>query len=167
MEKNIEDLEKARTEHQLRAVKALQTGDESTARRALSEKMKSHERIEQLTPVLESRRETYDELKEALVEIHDQLNQARSKLMDLRARKRAAEAEQVLGSKLDNVRNSEDPGFERLEDSVVEAESRSEVEREVRGDILPKPLERSYREKQVEEELKSLQAKLSQPTAGE
>lgn len=166
VEKNIRDLELARSEHQLRAEQALQAGDESTARRALSEKIKGSERIEQLTPVLESRRETYDELKESLVEIHDQLNQARAKLMDLRARKRAAEAEQVLGNKLDSIRQSEDPGFERLEDSVMEAESRSEVEREVRGELLPKPLERSFREQQVDEELKSLQEKLSLTTSG-
>jgi len=161
LEKNITDLQTASAEHQLRAEKALAADDESTARRSLSEKMKANERISQLTPVLESRRETYNELKDSLVEIHDQLNQARAKLMDLRARKRAADAEQVLGHSLDDARGPDGEGFERLEDAVLESESRVEVDREIRGELNPEPLERSMRERQVDDELAALKLKLS------
>jgi phage shock protein A len=161
LEKNVADLQEATVKHQQRAEKALSAGDESAARRSLSEKLKATERISQLTPVLESRRETYNELKDALVEIHDQMNQARAKLMDLRARKRAAEAEQSLGRSLDTARGPDGEGFERLEDAVIESESRVEVDREIRGELNPEPLERSLREQQVDDELASLKLKLS------
>jgi phage shock protein A len=167
LEKNVKDLQQAAVEHQQRAEKALGEGDESTARRALSEKLKAAERMTQLTPVLESRRETYNELKDSLVEIHDQLNQARAKLMDLRARKRAAEAEQVLGHSLDQARGPNGEGCELLEDAVIASESRAEVDREMRGDLHPEPFERSLRDRQVDEELKSLKEKLSASKSGQ
>ncbi|MGA0332568.1 MAG: PspA/IM30 family protein [Kiritimatiellia bacterium] len=164
LEKNVKDLQQACDMQQQRAEQALSEGDEAAARRALSEKLKASERIAQLTPVLESRRETYNELKDSLVEIHDQLNQTRAKLMDLRARKRAAEAEKALGQSLDQARAPGDSGFARLEESVMASESRVEVDREIRSDLSHEPLERSLRERRIDEELKSLQEKLSAST---
>lgn len=160
LEKNIQDLQKSVQDNQQRAEQALAAGDDSTARRALSDKLKASERIENLTPVLESRRETYDELKESLVEIHDQLNQARARLMDLRARKRAADAEQVLGRSLEDARGPQGENFERLEDAVVESESRVEVEKEIRGELSPTPIERTLRDRKVDDELAALKAKI-------
>lgn len=161
IEKNLHVLENTAAEHQQRAETALSVADEATARRSLSEKLKATERISQLTPVLESRRETYNELKDALVEIHDQLNQARAKLMDLRARKRAADAEEVLGRSLSEARGPEGVGFERLEDAVLESEARVEVDRDIRGDLHPEPMERLLRDRQVDAELAALKLKLA------
>ncbi|MDF3129345.1 PspA/IM30 family protein [Kiritimatiellaeota bacterium B1221] len=85
MEQNIQDLQATAEDQSTRAEKALRSGDEASARRALHAKIKAANRADNLMPVLESRRETYHELQESLVEIHAQLNLARAKMMDVRA----------------------------------------------------------------------------------
>lgn len=162
LEKNLQDLRAEVDEHQRRAEQALQAGDEHAARRALDEKLKARDRRRQLEPVLESRRETYDELKEALVEIHDQLSQARARLMDLRSRRRASEAERVLGGNLDKVRGPGDAEFERLEDAVVESESRAEVDREIRGELNPRSVTDTLRDREVDDELDAIKRRVAQ-----
>ncbi len=161
LEKNVQDLQSACAEHQRQAEQALTGGDEALARRALGEKLKAADRIQLLTPVLDSRRETYDELKEALVEIHDQLNQSRSRLVDLRARRQAADAERALGRSLDRARGADGQSFERLEDAVMQSEARVDVDREIRSSITPSDPERAYRRQQVEDELEQLKKKIA------
>jgi phage shock protein A len=167
LEKNVNDLLAACEEHQRRAELALEAGDDASARRSLSEKLKSRDRLEQLTPVLESRRETYDELKDALVEIHDQLNQARARLMDLRSRRRAADAERVLGGSLDRVRGPEGESFNRLEEVVDETEARVEVDREIRGELNPRSVTDTLRDREVENELEALKKQIHLDTDAE
>jgi len=151
MEKNIQDLQKALQEHQRRAEASLEAGDEASAKRSLADKLKSRDRLEQLTPVLESRRETYDELKDALVEIHDQLNQARARLADLRSRRLAAEAERVLERSLEKE-------WEREEEWL---EPETGTEGTVGGAHEPSGSEAdSRREQAIEEELLALKEKV-------
>lgn len=161
LEKNLASLQESRDDLAARAESALAAGDEAAARRALAEKVKIDERMANLQPVLDSRRETYDELKENLVEIQDQLNQARSYMMDLRARKRAAEAEKSMGSQIDRLRETGDPLFERLEDEVLEKESRVEIDREMRGEFSPHDAGVERRASKVDAELAALKQKLS------
>ncbi|MCC5842753.1 MAG: PspA/IM30 family protein [Verrucomicrobia bacterium] len=161
LEKNLDSLRASRDDLAARAEASLTAGDETTARRALAEKVKTEERIQNLEPVLTSRRETYDELKENLVEIQDQLNQARSYMMDLRARKRAADAEKSMGRQLDNLRSPGELGFERLEDAVLELESQVEIDREMRGEFRPHDSTAERRDLKVDAEMAALKAKLS------
>ena len=161
LEKNIAGLRENREDLAARAEAAVAAGDEAAARRALAEKVKTDERIAHLEPVLESRRETYDELKENLVEIQDQLNQARAYMMDLRARKRAAEAEKSMGGQIDRLRETGEPLFERLEDEVLEQESRVEIDRELRGEFRTQDAGADRRASKVDAELAALKAKMS------
>ena len=163
MEKTIQDLQATCDEHQHRAELALEAGDEASARRSLSDKLKSRERLLQLTPVLESRRETYDELKDALVEIHDQLNQARARLVDLRSRKLAAEAERVLGDSLDRAREPEDESLKRMEEGVEATESQVKVDHEIRGAVNPRAMMETLRDQEIEKELLALKPKVGEP----
>ncbi len=167
MEKNIQDLQAECDEHQNRAEHALEEGDEASARRSLADKLKSRERLLQLTPVLESRRETYDELKDALVEIHDQLNLARARLVDLRSRKLAAEAERVLGDNLDQARDPDGEAFDRLEETVSETESRVRVDHEIRGAVNPRAIMQTLRDQEVEKELLALKQKVGDSKGAE
>lgn len=167
LEKNIKDLREEVEEHQRRAEQALAAGVEDTARRALDDKLKARDRLTRLEPVLASRRETYDELKESLVEIHDQLNRARARLMDLRSRRRASDAEKALGGVLDQARGPEDAEFERLEDAVVESESRAEVDRDIRGELNPRSVGDTLRDREVENELEEMKRRMSRETPGE
>jgi len=164
LEKNIADLQNTRAEWQARAEEALKGDDETTARRALGERVKVEERLKALEPVLQSRRETYDELREDLLRIHDQLNHARARVMDLRARKRAAEAEKAMGRQVSALEGGvETEGFERMEDEVMAAEAQVEIDRELRGALTPlsESMERDAQNRKIDNELDALKRKLS------
>jgi phage shock protein A len=157
-----DDLRKTRDAWQARAESALKAGDEELARRALGERLKVETRLEALQPVLEGRRKTYDELRDDLVRIHDQLHQARAKLVDLRSRKLAAAAEQSVTQRVSSLGSVETDGFERLEDEVLAAESAVEIERELAGTLTPmsQQLEQDARTRQIDDELASLKFQL-------
>jgi len=161
LEKQLHEYELSRDDLQNRAESALTAGDERTARRFLAERMKVEERWQQLRPVLESRRATYNELKEHLVEIHDQLSQARARLMDLRARKRAADAEQAMGRQLERLDGIGEPLFERLEEEVLGSESRVEIDRELRGELHGTDPSKALRDAKVDAEMAALKSKLT------
>ena len=161
-EQNNATLRKTCDDWQGRAESALQAGDEPLARRALGERLKAEERLASLEPVLESRRKTYDELRDDLVRIHDQLNQARAKLMDLRARKLAAEAEKSMSQQVTSVDRSPLVGLERLEDEVMAAEASAEIDREMRGVLTPlsEKLDRDVQKRKIDGELEALKVRL-------
>ena len=161
-EQGNETLRKARDEWQARAEVAIQAGDETLARRALGERIKVEERLAALEPVLESRRKTYDELRDDLVRIHDQLSQARAQLMDLRARKLAAEAEKSMSQRVTALEQSPPVALERLEDEVMAAEASAEIDREMRGVLTPlsEKLDQDLQTRKVDGELEALKARL-------
>ncbi len=151
---------------QARAETALQAGDEGMARRALGERLKAEERLASLEPVLEGRRKTYDELRDDLVRIHDQLHQARAQLMDLRARKLAAEAEKSMSQRVTSIDQAAPAGLERLEDEVMAAEASAEIEREMRGVLTPlgDKLDQNLQNRKIEGALQDLKAQLGKGT---
>jgi len=162
-EQSNDELRKTRDGWQARAEAALKDGDEALARRALGERLKVEERLTAMEPVLAGRRQTYDELREDLVRIHDQLSQARARLMDLRARKLAAEAEKTVGRRVATLDDGSPAGFERLEDEVMAAEATAEIERDLRGTLTPlnEKLEQGARNRAVDQELEALKGKLA------
>ena len=168
LEKNVADLQQTRADWQARAEEALRAGDEAVARRSLGERLKVEERVRALEPVLQSRRETYDELREDLLNIHDQLNRARARVMDLRARKRAAEAERAMGRQMSSLERTDEGALERLEDEVVAAEAQVEIDRELRGALSPlsEQVEQRAQDRKVDEELEALKRSLEQGDTG-
>lgn len=161
LEKQLQEYAASQADLQGRAETAMGAGDETSARRFLTERMKVEERLRQLEPVLESRRATYNELKEHLVEIHDQLSQARARLLDLRARKRAADAEHVVGRQLEKLDGGGEVLFERLEDEVIGSESRVEIDRELRGELHGTDPSKALRDAKVDAEMAALKSKLT------
>ncbi len=161
LEKQLQEYAASQADLQGRAESAMGAGDEKSARRFLAERMKVEERLRQLEPVLESRRATYNELKEHLVEIHDQLSQARARLLDLRARKRAADAEHAMGRQMERLDGGGEELFERLEDEVLGSESRVEIDRELRGDLRGADPAKALRDAKVDAEMAALKSKLT------
>jgi phage shock protein A len=165
LEKNIRDLKTQEQQLLSKVKQALLAENEEAAKRFLAEKIKVADRLERLQPVLASRRETYDELKEALVEIHDHLNQTRARLLDLRARKRAAEAEKALGRSLDSTRSQDPVPFERLEDSILQSECESEVEKDLRHEFGGLSIDQSETDRKIESELCAIKLQLEERSA--
>jgi phage shock protein A len=141
------------------AEKALKAGDEATARKALTAKVKLAERISQLQPGVEHGSRTYDILRDNIVKLQEQLKAAKVKLQDLRARKRVAEAQNAFEQHLGKTAavGGEAAAFDRLEDEVLQTEAEVEIRQEIHSDALTDvQLAERSRDLQVEAELEAM-----------
>lgn len=163
MKREQESLQAKSAELTEQAEAAINAGDEAQARRCLQEKVKVSERIKNIQPGVEQGEQTYNQLRESLAELSDQLTAAKAKLEELRARQRAAQAQQQFGRQVDKVTAAaEGPDFQKFEDQVMQTEAVVEIEEEIRTDTLGDEvdLEKRARELQVEAELRDMKKRL-------
>ena len=162
MEREQERLRQEQGQWQSRAQEAMKAGDDGLARKLLGEKIKSGERLRVLEPGVSQGRATYEQLREGLKTLGEQLTAARLKEQELKGRKAAAQAQKVFGRQVDKVAAAGGMGgeFERFEDQVMHEEAVVEIESEIRGDELGDnlDLEKRSRELQVEAEFQALKA---------
>ena len=159
LQRELEQLERQQGDLKGKAERALKAGDEDTARKALTEKVKLAERISQIRPGVEHGSRTYDVLRDNIVKLQEQLKAARVKLQDLRARKRVAEAQSAFEKQLGKTAavGGEAMGFDRLEDEVLQAEAEVEIRQEIHSDALTDvQLAERSRDLQVEAELQAM-----------
>ena len=151
-----------RDEWTAKAERCLRAGDEDAAKRALRERLRSKERADALLPRVEHSRQAYAKLKESLHKLQEQLSDCRTKLSQLSARRRAADAQQTFGRQYDKAHGAAlgDGEFARLEDEVLQKESEVEVAQEIRGEFLGDDADERTRELEVESELEELKKKL-------
>ncbi len=151
---------------QARAEAALAAGDEPAARAALGEKLQSSERLAGLEPGLAQGRANYEQLKDNLAALGDQLSAARLRLEELRARQRAAEAHRAFAQRLDGAGapGADADAFDRLEDGVLQAEAEVEAREEIRAASMGEAdLDARSRQWQVEAELAALKQRIDRP----
>lgn len=163
MQRELVELQKQQTQWYQKAEHALKEGNEDVARKALDEKVRLQERIDQLQPGAKQGEATYQQLRDNLLKLQDQLRSAKLKLAELKSRKQAAEAHKAFGKHLDTVTPATGQGlaFERLEDEVNQVEAEVEISEEIRaGTMAMKDLEESSRDLQVDAELRAMKEKL-------
>jgi len=160
MEKEQEQMKRLQDEWKAKAGSSIKLGDEAMARRALAEKLKCTERIAALEPSIAQSRKTYNDLKDNLGVLQDQLRIAKHKAAELQSRKQAAAAQQAFGSTFDKISSGavEDADFVKMEDNVLQAESEVEIDREVRGDLsrTEAEIEKQSQQIRVDAELEEL-----------
>jgi len=159
LERELEQLKSRQSDLKAEAERALKAGDEDTARKALTEKVKLSERIGQIRPGVEHGSKTYDILRDNIVKLQEQLKAARVKLQDLRARKRVAEAQNAFEQQLGKTVavGGEAMAFDRLEDEVLQAEAEVEIRQEIHNDGLTDiQLAERSRDLQVEAQLQGM-----------
>lgn len=166
LEMEQDQSERAVKEWMQKAELELKSGKEAAARGALTYRIKSKERAERLKLMLEKSQKIYEELKENLVVLNDQLRAARLSLSELQSRKKAAEAQKVFGGKLDHAMavSGHDINFSAFEEEVLQAEMEVEIDREVRTDMaaIDKEIEKQSIDSVVDSELEALKKKLGQ-----
>lgn len=165
LQNEMEQLQRQQAALEQQASQALQAGDEQQARKLIQEKVKVAERSAQLEPGVEKGRQTFESLRDQIVKLQDQLRQAKTKLLDLQARKRTAEAQNAFDRHLGgtDVSGLDGVAFERLEDDVLTSEAEVEIRQQIRGDSLfDHDLTERSREIQVDAELEALKQKLEQ-----
>ena len=159
MQRELEQLKAQQADLKAEAERVLKAGDEGTARKALTEKVKLAERISQIRPGVEHGSKTYDILRDNIVKLQEQLRAAKLKLQDLRARKRVAEAQNAFEQQLGKTVavGGETMAFDRLEDQVLQTEAEVEIRQEIHSDALTDiQLAERSRDLQVEAELEAM-----------
>ena len=163
LERELEDLRSQQQNLTNEAEQALKATDETVARKLLTEKVKLSERIAQITPGVEQGRKTFDMLKDNMIKLQDQLKAAKVKLGDLRARKRAAEAQKAFDQQLSKTTalGTDGVAFDRLEDEVLQTEAEVEIRQEIQsGEMSNIELAERSRDLQVEAELQAMKERL-------
>lgn len=163
MEKQAGALAAEQAQWQAKAETAVAAGDDDVAREALSEKVRLGERIAALAPGVERGKQTYEQLRDNLVCLGDQLQAAKNKLAELKARQRAADAHKAFGKQLGRLADvAEGEAFERMEDKVLQTEAEVEIQEDMRGQSMSAAdLEQRSRELQVDAELRAMKEKLN------
>lgn len=164
LEHELEGLRSKQKSLTKEAEQAVKAADEDIARKLLTEKVKLSERIAQITPGVDQGRKTFDMLKSNMIKLQDQLKAAKVKLGDLKARKKAAEAQKAFDQELSKssvALGSDGAAFERLEDEVLQTEAEVEIRQEIHGTAMSDlELAERSRDLQVEAELQAMKERL-------
>lgn len=150
-----------------RARRALETGNETLAREALTRKKEHDGIVANLQASWESSRRTSERLKAQLRALETKLEEARLKKSSLVARQRAAQAREEMDKITDRFKTGLDlnNSFGRMADKVGEMEARMEARAEVYGDYSP--AEREFLKMEVDTEVEAELAVLKKEVRGE
>lgn len=153
---------------QQRAQLALQKGDESLAREALSRKKVQLETATSLKAQLDQQSATVDTLKRNLIALEGKIAEAKTKKDMLKARASAAKANEQLQSTVGRLGTSTAMGaFERMEEKVLQMEARSQAAAELAGADLESKFAALESGTDVDEELAAMKAQLVGGTTGQ
>jgi phage shock protein A len=146
---------------QQRAQLALQKGDESLAREALSRKKTFTETANTLKTQLDQQSGMVDTLKSNLIKLESKISEAKTKKDMLKARAQAAKANEQLQGMVSKVGTSgATAAFERMEDKVLQMEARSQAASELAGADLESKFAALESGSDVDDELAAMKAQL-------
>ncbi|TVQ44447.1 MAG: PspA/IM30 family protein [Gloeocapsa sp. DLM2.Bin57] len=159
---NISEAEK----WQQRAQLALQKGEESLAREALTRKKTYSETANVLKQQLEVQSKQVEELRRNLLGLESKISEAKTKKDMLKARASAAKANQQLQGTLSSIdTNSAMAAFERMEEKVMIEEAKSQAIGEIAGGGLDDQFRELEAGSGVEDELAAMKAALNSAPA--
>jgi phage shock protein A len=148
------------TWHQ-RAQLALQKGDESLAREALSRKKSQSDAASSLKAQLDQQTVNVDQLKRNLIALEGKISEAKTKKDMLKARASAAKANEKLQSTMNSMNTSGAmAAFERMEDKVMQIEARSQAAYELGSTDLESQFAALESGGGVDDELAAMKAQL-------
>lgn len=146
---------------QRRAQLALQKGDESLAREALSRKKVQAETATAMKTQLDQQTATVDTLKRNLIALEGKISEAKTKKDMLKARASAAKANEQLQKTVGGLGTSSAMGaFERMEEKVLQMEARSQAAAEIAGSSLENQFAQLESGTDVDDELAAMKAQL-------
>lgn len=150
-----------------RAQLALKKGDETLAREALTRKQSFAETATSLKAQLDSSAAQVTKLKRNMTALESKLAESKTKKEMLKARARAAKANEQLNRTISSVDTSSAmAAFERMEDKVLQMEASSEALTELAGDSLESQFVSLEMGGDVDFELDAMKQELLGPSAG-
>jgi len=147
---------------QQRAQLALQKGDESLAREALTRKKTQTETANTLKAQLDGQATQVEQLKKNLIGLESKISEAKTKKDMLKARVSAAKANEQLQSTMTSMNTSSAMGaFERMEEKVLMMEAKSQAAQELAGSDLESQFAALEAGGDVDDELAAMKAQLA------
>ncbi len=143
---------------------ALSEGQEQTARDALSAQVDAERAAERAQQNLDRTRQTLERATDARMQVHQQLQDLRSRKDEILARARVAKAQKKVSQSVDGAVGSTDSILDavaRLEHGVAETESELEIRSEINGEptaSLEQRLIELERNSEVERRLAALRS---------
>lgn len=145
-----------------RAQLALTKGDENLAREALSRKKTTAEAATSLKTQLDQQTVQVETLKRNLIALEGKISEAKTKKDMLKARVSAAKANEQLQGAIGRLGTSSAmSAFERMEEKVLEIESRSQAMGELAGNDLESKFASLESGSDVDDELAKMKAQLA------
>jgi phage shock protein A len=162
LERQFNDKQSQVDEWQRKAERAVATGEDDLARRALERKSMFAKAAGVLAPALEESKQTAEQLREQLRELKTKLEEARTREGTLIARHQAAEARKRLAQSISGLGEDAFSSFERFEQKVEESEAAAEAHAEISGEMedIEKEIRQIDVDRSVDDELQALKAKL-------
>ena len=147
---------------QQRAQLALSKGDENLAREALVRKKSFSDTAASLKIQLEQQSNNVNTLKRNLIALESKISEARTKKDMLKARAKAAKANEQLQSTIGSLgTGSAMAAFDRMEEKVMELEASSEAAGELGGVGLEQQFAQLEAGSGVDDELEAMKAQIA------
>lgn len=151
---------------QTRAQLALQKGDETLAREALTRKQSYMQTAEMLQQQLTAQAQQTETLKRGLMTIESKISEAQTKKAMLKARAAFIEAQKQIGATVNGIGTSGAmAAFERMEDKILQQEARGQAALELVGVGLEDKFVRLEAGGAIDNELAAMKAQLLGPAA--
>ena len=164
LERQYNEKQNQAGEWQCKAERAVETGEDDLARRALERKTMFSKASEDLGPVVEESKQTAEQLREQLRELKTKLEEARNRQGALVARHQAAEARKRLAQSISGLGKDAFSSFERFEQRVEASEAEASAHADISGEMedIEKQIHKIDTNRSVDDELKALKAKLKE-----
>ena len=163
-EKQYNDANNESNKWQRNAMLALQKGDENLARQALERKKSFADSASTIKASLDQQTTQVDQLKKNLIQLESKISEAKTKKEMLKARARAADAQEKLEGMVRGMNSSSAmAAFERMEEKVMMQEARAQSAAELAGADLESQFAQLESSSGVDDELAALKAQMTLP----
>ncbi|KEQ23699.1 PspA/IM30 family protein [Paenibacillus tyrfis] len=146
------------------ALKALESGNEDLARRALQDKKEHQLRFDEMKQQYDTAKANADRLRNQLSEMKDEFSKMKNKKDILVARAEAAKAQKQINQAMTGFgTDNAAKGFDRMSQKVMQLEAEAEASNELhsKGKSLDDEFEALSKSDGVDDELAALRAKLA------
>lgn len=165
-ERQATQSERTANEWYQRAQLALQKGDDSLAREALTRRKSYQETADALKGQLSQQNSVVAKLRQNMMTLESKISEAKTKKDMYIARARSAKASQQINDMMGRVgTGSAMAAFERMEEKVMQLEAQSEAIAELGTDDLEKQFAALEGGGDIDEELAAMKAQLSSGAA--
>ncbi|WNF38499.1 PspA/IM30 family protein [Bacillaceae bacterium IKA-2] len=162
--KKVVDAKEMVDKRELQAIKALEAKNEDLARRALEDKIRVTNELEQLVQLHRNAAYQAEDLKEKLKQMKSEFREMELKRETLKSKAGAAKAKAQMNRSLSTINNGgAKQGFERMEKKVMQFEAEAEASEDLRvaSQSLDKELDGLDKDSSIDLELAKLKEKLN------